>query len=358
MSVKRLRIRVRPALSDVNIEWIAGHEIGIKAGIAQGETNVTSQYVNLVNQLRGEITQLRKDVSTACAATRINEETAEKYRMRVLQLEQETALLRQPMKSDWLSVPPFMMPDPPAVWTTSKTGRHAVNYGGWPMIVRPDKGRINPIGFLQNAARQGGIMMPELSERFLREILNQPSLLTQTRVVPMRAPGNYADDALIPRLRPPGNPIFHWDAAQDEAEDGDEMVQLTDMSEHNLDAVREAFRTPLQVSSEFRSPEAEEGIRRASAEGVTDEAGGHSHTIELGITVDDSELRDVITRVEELGENISNAGGISTQQFQNLMERLLHLERMAGVEVPEESTGEANVNSLGGAVGRAGEDQD
>ena len=186
---------------------------------------------------------------------------------------------------------------------------------------------------------EGGFIAPEFSRSFIEQIMHGApmGILQSSQMVRMLSP-----------TRPPRDPTFHWDAAREEAEDGEALLQLTDMSEQNLEAVRAAFSMPLQVSSEFRmhSPEAEEGIRQASAGGVTDMAGGHSHTIELGITVDDTELQNVILRMDELVEAAGNAT-LSVEDFRNVLQRIAHLERMAGVEVPEESPSEANVNVTG-----------
>ena len=353
MSGKRLRIRARVKLSEHNFDWLGGQEDGFKKGLVQGEEKANRRYVDALNQLRGQIAQLEKDVATHHAAARANERAVEDHRMRMLELEQENVLLRStPLRSDWLSVPPFVVNVDPSLgpdkWAmTTVTGRSRPGN----MIVRPRSHGRTPQPHIDQIAALygGGFINPEQSRHFIDQIINRPNLLSQMRTVPMR---------------PPGDPSFHWNAdwAREEPDAPIRMLEnhadpdFSETVELRAAEVRAAFRMPLLTGSEMRAPEAEEGIRRASAEGVTDEAGGHSHTIDLDIRVDDSELRDAITRVEALGENISNVG-ISSEDFQNLVRRMARLETQIaeGYYPTEESAGEENIDASGRADTEGGE---
>lgn len=333
MSGKRLRIRARVKLSEHNLDWLAGHVVGHEQGIVKGAVNESKKQAQEKARLLSEIVQLEQDLATARAAAALNARTVEDHRGRIIELEQEAVMLRQPAKSDWLSLPPFVVNVDPSLgpdeWAMTTTGRSRPGN----MVVRA-RGRTPPQPHIdQIAAAYGGFINPEQSRRFIEQIINRPGLLSQTRVVPMR---------------PPGNPSFYWNAEHEQAEDGEPLTELRDFSEHvemNVREVRAAHRLPFAVASEMRTPEAEEGVRRASAEGVTNVAGGHSHSIDLDIRVDDSQMQDAVRRIDELSGVMANAV-VSTEAFEEAMSRILRLERTMGVEdPPEESAGEENVDA-------------
>lgn len=352
MSGKRLRIRARLKLSEHNLDWLAGQVVGHKQGIAQGAAHESRKQAQEKAKLLSEIVQLEQDLATARAAAALNARTVEDHRGRIMELEQEAVMLRQPAKSDWLSLPPFVVnvdpalgPDEFAMTTTGRSWRGN-------MVVRPRSHERTPQPHIDQIAALygGGFINPEQSRRFIDQIINRPGLLRQARLVPMGVVPSMARGGRVPGNR---NPTFRWNTDH-AVEEPDAPIRLSENqasplrteSEVMAEQVRAAFRMPMLVGSEMRTPEAEEGVRQASAEGVTNVAGGHSHSIDLDIRVDDSELRDAIARVEQLGEVVGSAG-VSAQQIQNLLQRMASLETTMGIEPPEESAGEENVNVTG-----------
>lgn len=352
MSVKRLKIRLRPRLSDVDLEWVAGQATGYRQGYAKGKHENEKYYVQEKAKLLHEIVQLEQDLATARAAAALNARTVEGQRGRIMELEQERALLQSPAKSDWLSLPPFVVNVDPSLgpdkWmmTSTVTGRSRPGN----MIVRPRSHGGTPQPPIHELMAEGGILSSGLSNRFLEQILNSPSILGQVRTAHMRVP--IRGGGVIP----PANPSFHWNAEDSRLRDGEpirelhgtpvEQTDFRDTQRVNMEAVSAAFRMPpLVTGSEMRTPEAEEGIRRASAEGVTARVGGHSHAIDLDIRVDDSQMQDAITRINGLTEAMGNAV-VSTEDFERAMLRILRLERTMGVEAPpEENPSEENVTT-------------
>ena len=325
MNGKRLRIRARrKKLSEENIEWIAGHYAGCKSGFEQGVIHANRQDALEKAGLLQEIVAL--ETKLAKAQAKIQEQSylvldakraTAAANKKALALEQQ--VMAQPIRSDWLHVPPFLLRADSAI---DKDKLYTNLYGG--TVTGRTPGRFPSI--MTDA--EGGFLTPELSRRMIETIVNRPSILGAIRTVPMR---------------PPGDPIFHWSAEDSRMRDGEPIRELhgtpVDMEEDfrrlNAEAVRAAFRYPFQPSSELRTPEAEEGIRRASARGVTDVEDGHSHTFGVGV---------------DLAAGVTNnvAASVSAEDFQNLAQRTAHLERnWLGVETPEENPSEENVNATG-----------
>lgn len=338
MSGKRLRIRARVKLSEQNLDWLAGHVVGCKEGFGAGVTDANrrdaTEKAGLLSEIVGLETKLAKvqaklqEQSYLVLDARRATEAANK---RALAFEQQ--LLVPPAHSDWLHLPPFVLRANSAI---DKDKLYTNLYGG--TVTGRTPGRFPTM--MTDA--EGGILSPEISRRMIEQIMGASPILGSSRTVPMR---------------PPGDPTFHWRAEDSSLRDGEPIQELhgtpvdppgfvRTMME-NPQLIRDAFRSPVRVSSEMRTPEAEEGIRRASAEGVTDRAGGHSHSIDLDIRVDDSQLQDAITRLDGLSEVVGNAV-VSTEEFERAMSRVLRLERTMGIEdSPEESAGEENVNVTG-----------
>lgn len=333
MSGKRLRIRARrKKLSEQNIEWMAGHFVGCKSGFEQGVIHANRQDALEKAGLLQEIVAL--ETKLAKVQAKVQEQSylvldakraTAAANKKALALEQQ--VIAQPIRSDWLHVPPFLLRTDPAL---DKDKLYTNLYGG--TVTGRTPGRFTPM--MTDA--EGGFLTSEISRRMLDQIINSPSILGSVRTVPMR---------------PPGDPVFHWSAEDSRMRDGEpiqelhgtpvEPVGFVRTMMENPQLIRDAFRHPFQPSSEMRSPEAEEGIRRASAGGVTDEAGGHSHTFQMN-------------RLEG-GVTNNVAAAVSAEDIQNLSQRMARLEETMGGQVPEENPSEENVNVTGRSDSQGGE---
>lgn len=339
MNGKRLRIRARrKKLSEQNIEWMAGHFVGCKSGFEQGvihaKIDADREHVLLLRTITGLESQLesaKKKVQEQSYAVLDAKRAAEAANKKALALEQQIVV--PPAHSDWLHLPPFVLRANSAI---DKDKLYTNLYGG--TVTGRTPGRFPTM--MTDA--EGGILSPEISRRMIETIMGASPILGASRTVPMRSPRSFAEGGRVP-----GNPTFYWNADH-AVEEPDAPIRVLenqadrmeeDFRQVNAEAVRAAFRYPFQPSSEMRTPEAEEGIRRASAGGVTDVEAGHSHSFDLvgGVT-----------------NNVMAAA--SAEDLQNLSQRMARLEATMGMEDPqEESPSEENVNATGGSDSQGGE---
>lgn len=342
MSKRLLRIRLREKISTVSVDWHAGRHIGYETGheqgVKDGEANFAHDKVHLlrmITELETKVADLQKKRQEDSRTVIHSKQEAARLKELVKNFEMENATLRrdQRIDSDWLQVPPFMIVENSAI-DRDKFVMHqkhmASLYGG--TVTGRSRSRNFP-AFTENQLDQ-----PEFMRRLHESIFARHPMMglvdgSRGGVVQMSSPE-----------RPPSDPVFHWSAEHEQAADGEPITELRSNvpanflhteSERLLTNVREAFRMPMPVTPGMRTEETEEGIRQASAEGVTNMAGGHSHSIDFDIRVDDSQLQDAIARIDQLGEAVGNAV-VSGDQFEEAMLRLLRVETHLGIATTEE----------------------
>ena len=353
--MKRLRIRQRSLVSEVNVDFKAGHFTGTQEGYAKGKAHTARLYDNKIREMEEEVRELQKklrkeEISFGQLAHKHNEKVGE-----CLRLSQEVAMLRARedlgVHSDMLFLPPFEVKatpwkDPEAVAlrekqlppTRAKAERiEALRrmYGG------------SPIGAMTGEGRS-----------LLRDWQRDPEMVRQFR--------NQMDRAFnMPSPGPPGNPMVHVDFAQAESRTMVAMLRDTHLldsrrdapvDEENVRAVNEAaLRTarrtqiPFQIGSRERTAEEQDNIerdrvRRASVgvEDVTDREGGHSHTLQVGMELA-PELREALESLERFREAFGNAG-ISAETMVRMLDRLVAVEERLEEQAPS-SESEAQDNA-------------
>lgn len=349
MSKRQLRIRFREKISRVSADWHAGRYVGFEQGheqgVKDGEANFAHDKVHLlrmITELETKIVVLeqrgREDAQAVIRAKR----EATKATTRATELELENLGLRQNQRidTDLLYTPPFMIVKDSAMdrdkFTMFRRNHFAALYGG--TVTGRSRSRNFP------AYTENQIDQPDFMRRLRESILGHNPVMglvggSRGGVVQMRTPSR----EMAP-LPPGADPYFHWSAEHEQTPADEPITELNSNvpplflhteSQRLLENVRDAFHLPPQIMAGHRTPEAEEGIRRASADGVTDVAAGHSHEINFDIQVDDSQLQDAIARIDQLGEAVGHAT-ISTDQFEQAMLRLLRVETHLGIAHTEE----------------------